>query len=363
MKPSFKNPWDFVNKNIGNQERNIDKEYINRQLLNSVKQYLTPVKSDKLVDPLTKSDFDILKKYQEEALRLNPQNLEFRMQGGAIRAKIPMNHNIGKGSKPYVKKPVLHGGFSPSSIMKHLFITPIVRGFNNEIDRANDELEQRRMRGGAEPKLKKSNPTDAQLKKIEELRAKMASNVKPKRDYNAPDVKEKRIAAQVWRKSRAGKEKLADIAELNDEEKIYNARAVAKQYGKDVIAPKIEAMKEQRRVEQERKEASDERGWAQQDRADAFYRREDERLAREAKQGNVWDLITGEAIKGVSGLLPKPLGKVVEGVANEGVKALKGLGKKELSLKQKAHQAKIKMIMNKEKCSFKEALTKLKNYK
>jgi hypothetical protein len=108
---------------------------------------------------------------------------------------------------------------------------------------------------------------------------------------------------------------------------------------------------------------------------------EQARLTREARDKaeyeaskSLFDKLGEEAlglIPEVAGLIPvKALQGPAKGLLKEGVNMALGKGKirknggakRPLSQKQKCHQDKIKLIMCKEKCSFKEALSKLKNY-
>ena len=233
----------------------------------------------------------------------------------------------------YLKKPIgiksesVKGGLR--NIFDSLIINPIKRGIENELSKEYNPSEgslypKYRKRGGAEPK--KANPTPAQLKKVEELRAKMATNVKPKKTPEQLEaLKQKRLEISIWKKSREGKNKLGEINELNNDEKLaYKNQQTRK--GKQDYDEQMAKLIEQQAVIQERKEAKQEREWAEEERLRAWNEREDARLAAEAKKGDFWDVATGKLIDVTTGLLPKPIGAIAKGVANEGVKALKGLG-------------------------------------
>jgi hypothetical protein len=203
------------------------------------------------------------------------------------------------------------------NIFDFLFINPIKQGIKNELEMA-EEKQRGRRRGG----IKVANPTEAQLKKVEELRAKMATNVKPKKTQEQLDeLKQKRLEIAIWKKSREGKSKLGEINELTPDEKLAYAKQQSRK-GKQSYDEQMEKYKEQQKVEQERKEAKQERDWAEEERLRAWNEREEKRLANQS--GDIWDTITKGAID-LTGKIPG-VGAVMKPVLTETYKGLKGLG-------------------------------------
>ena len=352
--------WNFdpMTKSIESKDRDIEKKMIQKAIKDSVKRQNASIRTnfDLVIDPINKSMDNTIIGYEKQYLKKVPQNFDFRMQGGKkYGIKSGMAKYL-KGGNDYKLKDstinFLKGGFSPNEIAKNImnkvFVEPVKRGLRRE------------MEGGAAIRQTKK-PTKAQLDKVEELRGKMANNKKQYTDYFKPEYVQQRLEANIWRKGKQGKEKLSEIADLTNDEKMAYSKQQSRR-AKNDYNKQMDAYREIQANQKERAEAKQERDWQEEERYRAWEERENARLAKES--GGFWDDVTGTFIDGVSGLLPGPLKGITKGAMKGLQSGLKGLGvKKPLSAGQKTYQNKIKYIMQKEGLSFKDALKNLKHYK
>ena len=174
------------------------------------------------------------------------------------------------------------------------------------------------------------------------------------------ELDDARVANAIWKKSKAGKERLAEFKDLTDREKLASARNTARKWGKEVYEPKVAQMKETRAQQQERIDQAESRRLISDE---IEFQKEQRRLAQEAKKNSsIWDDLGSAVVGELVNLIPAP--KIVKDVvkkgAQEGYKSLssslQGKGKR----KPSAWNIKVKAYMNKHNCSMKEALQNLK---
>jgi hypothetical protein len=236
----------------------------------------------------------------------------------------------------------------------------------------------KKMLGGASTQSQLSAQQQAKLNETL-TNMKRGTDIRKARAVNKMDVKEEQMLEQqlnpLDKKEKARREQLS---KLTDKQKAAYLRSAAKK-GVERYNKQTEEFSKKAEEDRRYRESRDWANIQKTDRQEALD--EKARLEREAKDKaeyeaskSLFDKFGEEAlglIPEVAGLIPvKALQAPAKGLLKQGVSGLLGQGskkkvgvKKVLSPKQKAYQAKIKMIMNKEKCNFKEALTKLKNYK
>ena len=222
------------------------------------------------------------------------------------------------GQAKYKKK----GGLKLVSkeILKHLIYNPLKRGIKHE-------LSQPYKYGGK--KLKDYTP--------QELEA----------------LNQQKLENSIFKKSKQGKEYISNLNELTNAEKMANIKKVGREY-KQEMQRQYDTKQELEDARNERKSAREEREYIQNERE----------LARQrASNKSVWDTLANEAIGAVASVIPG--GKIIQTVAKEGAKlgykTLRGQAKpkRKQSIKQLAHQQKIRDVMDEFNLSFKDALKKI----
>ncbi len=303
-----------LSKNNYRQEKNLEIQ----GLRNNMKNWYTPESTildrgfipDKMTKDIARKDTKLI----YEDIQHNPQNIDFarNIQGAGRKS----------GMAKYKKQPISGGIRNISAtILKHMFLNPLKKGIQHELNQP-----YRHERGGT--KLKDKSPQE-----LEELNQQKLEN-------------------SIWKKSRQGKQYIGDLNELTNAEKLANIKKVGREY-KSEMQKRADIAQELEEARNERKSAREEREYIQNERE----------LARQREANkSIWDTVANEAIGAVASVIPG--GKLVQTVAKEGLKqaykGVRGLGrKKPLSVRQKAHQHKIRDVMDKYNLSFKDALKKI----
>jgi hypothetical protein len=379
-----------------------------------------------IVDPVSKSVNDknaiIIKDY----LQKNPQNFFYRMQGGChnkegkkmICYEVDSESSGSDEEEEYdedmecmeggkkedifnnLKNSMRYGGASKRPVGGRVYNKKMVGGASSYDYKYKDPLKAptegvlanimkyigqkitkpllKKMLGGASTQSQLSAQQQAKLNETL-TNMKRGTDIRKARAVNKMDVKEEQMLEQqlnpLDKKEKARREQLS---KLTDKQKAAYLRSAAKK-GVERYNKQTEEFSKKAEEDRRYRESRDWANIQKTDRQEALD--EKARLEREAKDKaeyeaskSLFDKFGEEAlglIPEVAGLIPvKALQAPAKGLLKQGVSGLLGQGskkkvgvKKVLSPKQKAYQAKIKMIMNKEKCNFKEALTKLKNYK
>ena len=231
------------------------------------------------------------------------------------------------------------------------------------------------------------SPIVNQLLKIKGKKTKTGMNGGKKlKDFTPQELEElnqQKLENQIWKKSKVGKRKVAELNELTNAEKMANIKKVGREYKKQ-----MQDVADARYLKEQEK---DERDANKAERETVQAEREAKRLASE-KGNDIWDNILDAGIGAVASVVPG--GKIIQGITkgalSYGKDKLRGRGrprklgcgkfgvavdnmyaqniggakkhktKRIISPKQKAYFDKLKSIMVAEGCSYKQAMMKNK---
>ena len=408
--------YDPIKKNTNDKIQKTYQDYINNYEKNKYLQLFSNIGVDGhgYINPVTKNVNSKNNILIEDSIKQNPQNFFYRMQGGCHSCHnkkkscySDSESDYSEGDEDYedmecmgggakedifntVKNSMRYGGASKRPVGGRVYNKKLVGGASSYDYKYKDPLKL--PTEGVFSNILKyigQNITKPILKKLlggakltpeQEKYIELVKKQSKKPNYNNKmELKEEQMLDQklnpLDKKEKARREQLS---KLTPSQKMAYLRSAKKKgverYNKQTeeYAKKGE---EDRRYRESRDWANIQKG----DRQEALD--EQARLTREARDKaeyeaskSLFDKLGEEAlglIPEVAGLIPvKALQGPAKGLLKEGVNMALGKGKirknggakRPLSQKQKCHQDKIKLIMCKEKCSFKEALSKLKNY-
>jgi hypothetical protein len=355
------NSWNLMTKSVGKKDKNIIDKYIDHEKKNSVLILGSPINmkgknpdyapSKTIVNDMMNINDKLIQKY--------PINKFYASQGGAKRktgsALYNKNSNIimTGGQQVPLAIPASGGAYRMRESTKRFLEGSGVTSsdYRPEYKMSKDNIISKGMdyvgRNILYPIIKPLL-----------FKKKGGKKMKDMTPAELQALDDARIANAIWKKSKAGKERLEEFKDLTDREKLASARNTARKWAKEVYEPKVAQMKETRAQQQERIDQAESRRLISDDI-------EQRRLAQEAKRNSsVWDDIGSAVVGELVNLIPAPkfVKDVVKKGAQEGYKALSSSlqGKAKIKRKPSEWNIKVKAYMNKHNCSMKEALQNLK---